>query len=160
MLEAKTVNKIKSYVTEQLANSWKEKKHDLTGNLVDSIEYKIGADFIDVYMNDYGAIQDRGVTAANIPYSQGSGRKTSKYIEGLMNYVDTRMGITKGSRENKAVAFAIAHSHKAKGMRLGDNGKGSKWITSIIDRITLGIGDIILQEEARKVEILILKSFK
>ena len=95
MLEAKTVNKIKSYVTQQLANSWKEKKHDLTGNLVDSIEYKIGADFIDVYMNDYGAIQDRGVTAANIPYTEGSGsKKKSAYITGLMDYVDIKMGLS------------------------------------------------------------------
>jgi len=93
--------------------------HKLTGGLINSIEYQVRAQVtsaeIDFLMFDYGVILDRGVSAANIPYSPGSGAKSSKYIDGLKQYARLRMGAAT-EKEAERIAFAIARKHKSEGM--------------------------------------------
>ena len=71
-----------------------EQGHNNTGSLLNSISYKITqtADSIitDFYMNNYGNIVDFGVRANRIPYRRGSGAKKSKYIDGLINYFQSK----------------------------------------------------------------------
>ena len=95
--------------------------HRMTGDLIESIESKIqttvtGAT-LEIWLNDYGMALNNGVPASNIPYSPGSGAKTSKYISGLQRFAQLKLGI---SDPNKAlsVAFAIARKHKQRGMPL------------------------------------------
>ena len=66
------------------------------------------------YVLDYMATINTGVTASRIPYSRGSGARSSQYIQGLTNYVKRRMG--KSDKEAKSIAFAIASKHKKEGM--------------------------------------------
>jgi hypothetical protein len=61
-------------------------------------------------------ILNYGVPANRIPFSQGSGAKSSKYIDGLKMYAKLRFNAN--DKEAERIAFAIAHKHKKFGMPL------------------------------------------
>jgi len=106
-------------VKRALIISYTMQGHKLTSGLINSIEYQVRAQVtsaeIDFLMFDYGVILDKGVSAARIPYSPGSGAKTSKYIDGLKQYARLRMGAAT-EKEAERIAFAIARKHKKEGM--------------------------------------------
>jgi hypothetical protein len=95
----------------------------LTGALVNSIDYSVNATvtsaFIEFTLLDYGMILNYGVPANRIPFSPGSGAKSSKYIDGLKMYAKLRFNAN--DKEAERIAFAIARKHKKFGMPL--NGK-------------------------------------
>jgi hypothetical protein len=101
-----------------VANEWRAQGHELSGSAVKQMEtlvrMEINTLVIDGLVPDYMAINNSGVTADRIPYYPNSGRKTSKYIDGLIDYVQRRMG--KSEKEAKGIAFAIASKHKKEGM--------------------------------------------
>ena len=92
----------------------------LTGALVNSIDYSVNATvtsaFIEFTLLDYGMILNYGVPANRIPYSPGSGAKSSKYIDGLKMYAKLRFNAN--DKEAERIAFAIARKHKKFGMPL------------------------------------------
>lgn len=92
----------------------------LTGTLVNSIDYSVNATvnsaFVEFTLLDYGMILNYGVTADRIPYSPGSGAKSSKYIDGLKMYAKLRFNVD--DKEALGIAFAIARKHKKFGMPL------------------------------------------
>jgi hypothetical protein len=96
-----------------------------------------------------------GVTAARIPYTPGSGRKTSKYIDGLINYVKLRMG--KSDKEAKGIAFAIASRHKKEGMPTKASAKFSSTgkRTGFIDEALTGKE----QQFAEMIELAVAEAF-
>lgn len=92
--------------------------HTLTGKLAQSIsinakENATGA-VLEVLMLEYGVYLSRGVPASKIPYSPGSGARSSKYIAGLTAYAQQRFSV--GQKEATRIAFAIARKHKEDGM--------------------------------------------
>jgi hypothetical protein len=93
---------------------------NLTGALVNSIDYNVNATvnsaFIEFTLLDYGMILNYGVPANKIPFSPGSGAKSSKYIDGLKMYAKLRFNAN--DKEAERIAFAIAHKHKKRGMPL------------------------------------------
>ena len=101
-----------------VANEWKAQGHNLTGSAIKQMEtmvqFQINTLIIEGLIPDYMAINNEGVKSDRIPYYPGSGRKTSKYIDGLIDYVKRRMG--KSDKEAKGIAFAIASKHKLEGM--------------------------------------------
>lgn len=101
-----------------VANEWRAQGHELSGAAVKQMETVIREEIativIEGYIPDYMAINNKGVSSDKIPYYPGSGRKTSKYIDGLIDYVKRRMG--KSDKEAKGIAFAIASKHKLEGM--------------------------------------------
>jgi len=137
-------------VTEKLVREAKEELvrqgHSLTGQLEDSIRYELtqlpNVTQTIVFMANYGKYVDQGVKAANIPFQEGSGKKSSKYIDGLQ-----RFWILKGLPEDEALsaAFATAKKHKKEGMptrdsyRFSQNGKRkgffSDTVTDLQDEI-------------------------
>lgn len=92
----------------------------LTGALVNSIDYSVNATVTSAYIEftllDYGMILNAGVPANRIPFSPGSGAKSSKYIDGLKMYAKLRFNAN--DKEAERIAFAIAHKHKKFGMAL------------------------------------------
>ena len=92
----------------------------LTGALVNSIDYSVNATVtsavIEFTLLDYGMILNYGVPANRIPYSPGSGAKSSKYIDGLKLYAKLRFNAN--DKEAERIAFAIARKHKKFGMPL------------------------------------------
>jgi hypothetical protein len=101
-----------------VANEWRAQGHELSGSAVKQMETvvreEIASIVIEGYVPDYMAINNSGVKANRIPYTPNSGNKTSKYIDGLIDYVQRRMG--KSEKEAKGIAFAIASKHKKEGM--------------------------------------------
>ena len=120
MLEGlqKLADDIRTLAIEVIAMEWRAQGHNLTGaaikNMETVIRFQINELIIEGFVPDYMAINNKGVTATKIPYYPGSGRKTSKYIDGLIEYAKKRMG--KSDKEAKSVAFAIASKHKKEGM--------------------------------------------
>ena len=72
------------------------------------------------------------VLFSKIPYERGSKRGTSKYIDGLIEYVKQRMNIADLKRQ-KSIAFAIATKQKKVGMPIRTRGKGTQWLTKALD---------------------------
>ena len=109
---------IATYVKSLIVAEIKAQGHNLTGKLIKSVSFKIeytpqGIAIL-FFMEDYGAILNKGVKANRIPFTVGSGAKKSKYIDGLKRYAQLRFFVD----EKKAlqIAFAIAHAHKRDGM--------------------------------------------
>jgi len=138
--EKEIIEIISDLIKQDISTKLKEQGHNNTGSLLNSISYKITqtADSIitDFYMNNYGNIVDFGVRANRIPYRRGSGAKKSKYIDGLINYFQSKR---LSDAESKRAAFATANVHKQDGMptkassRFSKTGERTGFITKVID---------------------------
>jgi hypothetical protein len=124
----KLADEISVLAISVVANEWRLQGHELTGSAVKQMEtmvrMEINTLIIEGFVPDYMAINNQGVTAARIPYKPNSGRPPSKYISGLIDYVQRRMG--KSEKEAKGIAFAIASKHKKEGMPTKTSAKYSK----------------------------------
>lgn len=143
-------------VAELLVNSVKDELrlqgHVLTGRLMDSLEVKVqnlldGFD-INLYMEDYGKILDSGTPSENIPYSPGSGNKTSKYISALVQFVKLR-GMASSTAKAERIAFAIAATQKKEGMptigskRYSIRGKRTGFLSDTVDDLEGQITELL-----------------
>jgi len=142
-------------ITDEIAKAWFRQGHQLTGSLIRDLDIRFintpGRITCEVWMNNYGQYVDRGVKAANIPYQRGSGRGKSLYIEGLMKYVQLRMGLF--GKEAMSVAFAIANKHKKSGMPLRTRGRGTGWIAKATDNIMPQFLDLSIKYIGSEVQI-------
>ena len=136
-----------------IAEEWKKQGHNLTGKFVNELTYNISTnsestkiDLIDGNENAYGVILNKGVPADKIPFSPGSGAKSSKYIAGLTNYAKLRMGAS--DKDAVSIAFAIAHKHKKEGMPTQASKKYSKTgeRTRFVEAVETKITEIIKKE--------------
>lgn len=138
--EKEIIEIISDLIKQDISTKLKEQGHNNTGSLLNSISYKITqtADSIitDFYMNNYGNIVDLGVRAKRIRYRRGSGKEKSEYIDGLINYFESK-GLS--DEESKRAAFATANVHKQEGMptkessRFSKNGERTGFVTKVID---------------------------
>lgn len=138
------------YLVLKLGQELRSQGHSLTGDLIASLEYRVrsfaGRMVVEFLANDYGAYLNTGVPASRIPYTLRGRRRggTSLYIQGLIRYVERRMGLR--GREAVGVAFAIARAHKREGMptrasyRFSRNGRRTGWV------------DVILKQEEAEIE--------
>jgi len=148
------IEPIKVILKEALLNEWKAQGHYMNGKIVEEMEFLIERDLgrtsIIGKMYPYGTFIDRGVEAANIPFSPGSGAKSSKYIEDLIRFVKQRMAVTELTQA-KSIAFAIAHTQKREGMPTGGSyqysstGKRTEWVTDAIIKAQPKLGAYIRQ---------------
>jgi hypothetical protein len=124
----KLADEISALAIQVIAMEWRAQGHELSGSAVKQMEtvvrMEINTLVIDGLVPDYMAINNQGVPSNKIPYYPGSGRKTSKYIDGLIDYVKRRMG--KSEKEAKGIAFAIASKHKKEGMPTKTSARFSK----------------------------------
>jgi hypothetical protein len=167
MLDTALVEKIANLALQAVAIEWKNQGHNLTGNAIQQLETRIvaGGDIvIQGYVVDYMANLNAGVTAANIPYSPGSGARSSKYIAGLIDYVKKRMG--KSDREAKSIAFAIASRQKREGMptkassRFSKSGKRTGFIEIALDDIEPKLAALIEQGVEESINFVLESFFK
>ena len=130
----------------------------LTGALVNSIDYSVNATvtsaFIEFTLLDYGMILNYGVPANRIPFSPGSGAKSSKYIDGLKMYAKLRFNAN--DKEAERIAFAIARKHKKVGMPLdGKIGAVQNGLDDSKDEVEALISEALTQV----INVLFLSSF-
>ena len=130
----------------------------LTGALVNSIDYSVNATvnsaFVEFTLLDYGMILNYGVTADRIPYSPGSGAKSSKYIDGLKLYAKLRFNAN--DKEAERIAFAIARKHKKFGMPL-DGKIGA--VQNGLDDSKDEVEELINEALTQVINVLFLGSF-
>lgn len=143
MIDAKAIGQ---EIINLIADEWEKQGHNMTGAFVAAITSEAIEEgdtlTINIYDNtqrSYGVILDNGVAADRIPFYPGSGRKTSKYIAGLVSYVQRRMGLS--DKDALSVAFAIAYKHKAEGMptqassRFSQTGKRTGFVNDATQQI-------------------------
>ena len=108
------LNSIGEVVKKAVIYNFKLQDHVMTGDLIDTINYKIQTTDIggrvDFYLNDYGMYQNYGVTAAQIKKPFAKPR-----IEGLQRFAKIKLGIS-DEKEALRVAFAIAKKQSVEGM--------------------------------------------
>jgi hypothetical protein len=156
----------KSLVTKiavrELAIQWARNGHKLTNKLIDDIKVEVKqlADsvVIEVWMYGYGGIQDTGVSAGNIPFSGTGGGGKSAYIEGLVKYVEMRMGLS--DKEALGVAFAIAYKQKQSGMPIKRKGRGSGWIDKSGDKMLNELSNITARYTGQVIDLAFEKIMK
>lgn len=151
-----------------IVNEWKAQGHNLTGKAINEIEtvvkFNINELTITGLVLDYMAINNRGVTADKIPYTPNSGNRTSKYIQGLIDYAKKRMGAS--DKEAKGIAFAIASKHKKEGMptrasaRFSSTGKRTGFIETAINKIEPELKNLIEKSIIYSIELTITTFYK
>jgi hypothetical protein len=168
MLE-KLADEISVLAISVVANEWRLQGHELTGSAVKQMEtmvrMEINTLIIEGFVPDYMAINNEGVKSDRIPYYPGSGRKESKYIDGLMKYVQQRMG--KSEKESKGIAFAIASKHKKEGMptknsviKHSKTGKRTGFIEQALDKNSAKFIELIENAVTFSVETTIESYYK
>jgi len=109
------LEKVADYIGSKIKDVLIAQGHKLTGNIYRDKEVKIRGDISRIIVEGwypyYARFVNDGVRADKIPFSPGSGKKRSKYIEALIRYAKKR-----GMLEPKSAAFAIAHKQKKEGM--------------------------------------------
>jgi hypothetical protein len=130
----------------------------LTGALVNSIDYSVNATVTSAYIEftllEYGMVLNYGVTPDRIPFSPGSGAKSSKYIDGLKAYAKLRFSAN--DKEAERIAFAIAHKHKKFGMPLDKKtGAIQEGLADSKDEVE----DLISEALTKVINVLFLSSF-
>ena len=151
-----------------VVNEWKAQGHNLTGKAISEIEtivkFQVNELQITGLVLDYMAINNQGVTADRIPYYPGSGRKTSKYIDGLIEYAKKRMGAS--DKEAKSIAFAIASKHKKEGMptrasaRFSSTGRRTGFIEIALEKNNAKFIELIENAIKYSVEVTVLSYYK
>jgi len=158
------IQQIARLALEAVAIAWRAQGHELTGKAVRELETRIietaNGTEIQGWVLDYMASLNTGVPASRIPYSPGSGARSS----GLIDYVKRRMGKT--DREAKSIAFAIASRHKKEGMpskasvRFSSTGKRTGFIEAALDGIEPKLAALIEQGIEETINFVIESFFK
>ena len=168
MLDTSLIQQIANLAIQAVAIQWKAQGHNLTGNAIQQLETRVieagNSTIIEGYVVDYMANINAGITAANIPYSPGSGARSSKYIAGLIDYVKKRMG--KSDREAKSIAFAIASRHKREGMptkasaRFSSTGKRTGFIEAALEGVEPELAQLIERGVEESINFVLESFFK
>lgn len=166
MLDKQILEQIATLAIQAVAIEWKAQGHNLSGKAIRELETRIvekaNSTVIEGYVIDYMSNINSGVPASRIPYNPGSGARSSKYIDGLINYVKRRMG--KSDREAQRIAFAIASKHKREGMptkgsrRFSKTGKRTGFIEQALDNIEPQLAQLIEQGIEESI-IFVIDSF-
>jgi len=96
MLDTTLIQTIADTARLAVVTEWKRQGHSLTGKAAQSVEERVsqvaGGTRIEFYIQDYMANINQGVPSSRIPYTPGSGARSSKYIAGLTRYARLRFG--------------------------------------------------------------------
>ncbi len=147
---------LKGKIIEELA----QQGHRASGALEKSIEVIIeekGSILIGkILMNDYSYWLDKGVPADKVPYYPGSGRKSSKYIDALIDW-SKWIKPALSEEERKSFAFAVATKAKQEGhptsgsYAFSSNGRRKAWHENAIEKNLeefekiLKLGDVLFE---------------
>lgn len=165
-----TMEEISAYTIRYLKEELEQQGHKLTGNLENSLE-AIVTDTGKMWTSEvmweaYGGAVNNGVKADRIPYSPGSGAKHSKYIAGLIRFVELRRMAPAGSKEAVRIAFAIARKHKQEGMptrgsyRFSQNGRRMLAVQFAVGKAWPGIVEGIEKNAGEAIEKLLSEVFE
>lgn len=132
-----TYEDIAGFVVSVLRQELIGQGHSATGRLAKSIDFDIKDDglgaLINIVHEEYGIYVNTGVRPERVPFTLGSGAKSSKFITALIKWVLIK-GIAPGFAKAKGIAFAIAKNAKKEGIpskgsyKFSNNGRRTGWI--------------------------------
>ncbi len=161
-IEKQILQKVDKYTKKSLGIELKQQGHYLTGGLESSIQGEInelpnGA-VLEGSIADYGLIINTGATPSKIPYQENSGAKSSKYINGLINYFKLR-GLSE--KEAKQAAFATAKVQKREGMPTANSYQYAKNNERklFIEKTAISISPIINDIVSKEIDTAVEKIF-
>ena len=151
------------YITSLFIDELQAQGHKATGRLIASVVAKVSSvlDSIDLALShlDYGIIVNTGLPANRVPYSRGSGAKTSKFIDALMDWIRLK-GIAGGlDKTVRSVAFAMATAMKRDGIptkgsyRFTSNGRRTMWIDYVYNKYNVSWQDQVAELSADYIEM-------
>ena len=132
-----------TFIKNELLKTWVEQGHYINGKVVKEmdiiVEQTVDKISFLFFSLPYGVYIEGGVSADKIPFSGtgGHGGK-SAYIQALISYAKKKMQLP--DKEAKSAAFAIAHTHKKRGMpspassRFSSTGERTNWIGNTMER--------------------------
>ena len=142
---------------KEIVDELVRQNHRLTGALINSVESRLHEvlDSIGVEgrVLSYGRFIETGVDKGNIPFSgsRGKGGK-SKYITGLINWVQIKCSLD--AKRAKGVAFAIANKHLKTGMP--SRGKAfTGFITKALDNKIEEVTRLLFEANGKQLEFLV-----
>lgn len=154
------VSKIMLTLQEEMKSQIEAQGHRLTGKLINSVGFEVkrtaGGYRGELYLEDYGLILDSGVKANRIPFGRSTGRKVSKYIQGLIDYFKKR-GLP--DREATGAAFATARVQSREGMptrasfRFSKTGERTGFISRTVQNKEETIYAIFERQSAEIIEL-------
>lgn len=161
-------DKVGRIAFEAVAMEWKKQGHELTGQSVKSMQV-VESDLqngirLDGYVPANMAYLNAGIPANRIPYSPGSGKRFSLYIEGLRQYAKKRMNAS--DKDALGIAFAIASKHKREGMptrtsaRYSQTGKRTGFIETALEAKRPEMERAIIEQITNEWQLLINVYFK
>ena len=107
------------FIKTALLKEWTAQGHLIDGTVVKEMDIVLEQTIDKVsflfFFLPYGVFLESGVKANRIPFSGIGGGGKSAYIEGLISFALKKLNVA-GLQEAKSAAFAIAHTHKQKGM--------------------------------------------
>ena len=133
------IKELETLIKGAMIDELTQQGHVMTGSLLKSIQVKSTILSNKLVLEGsffaYGRILENGVTAQNIPFGGSTGKKTSRYIQGLVEFVKLRR-IETDNKKALGVAFAIAKTHKKEGMptnnsflpKFTKNGRRLDWL--------------------------------
>lgn len=115
--------------------------HRATGKLINSIAQRVQDELNEAILYieylRYGNAVNTGVRPSRVPYTQGSGKRTSKFITALAEWVRLKR-ITSGlDKDVMRATFAIARKMKKEGIptkgsfRFSKNGRRTGWLDRV-----------------------------
>jgi len=125
--------------------------HKATGQLIASVVVRVQERLNELELTmshlQYGVVVNNGVSPEKVPYSRGSGAKTSKFIDALVAWIRFK-GIAGGiDKKVRSIAFAMANAMKRDGIgtrgsyRFSSNGRRTMWIDYIYNRYNVSWQD-------------------
>lgn len=115
-------------------------------------------------MEDYYVFVEEKTEAANIPFGGRTGKKTSKYIQGLWRYWRLKRGL--GVKEALRASFATARVHKREGrpsrnsFRYSKDGTRLAFIDSTLKAMEASIAESLSVTLGKELEIALTQILK
>lgn len=152
------VERLMDLAAQKVKRELEDQGHRLTGSLIDSlkteIQVKREAILGLVWLNEYFPYLDRHLPADRVPYSRGSGKKTSKVVAALQGYWQRR-GLDR--QEATRATFATLNKWKVEGrptrasFRFARNGRRTGFLEYSIQQIQAQADEVLSLETANEV---------
>lgn len=134
------------YLVEKSRDMLRAQGHKGTGRLIRSLDPKSREEpdglVVEVFWERYGKTIEEGLHRSRVPYSPGSGAKSSEFISGLIRFVKLKGLRPRKGQTVKGIAFAIATAGKQVGFPLPGSRKFSR-----TGRRTGAIGETLENEK-------------
>lgn len=163
----KAAGDLAEYAIKAAQRELRAQGHVLTGSLVSTMGTRVVLGQSDitaqVLMNHYAPYLERALPASRVPYSPGSGAKSSKVVDALLRYWKLR-GLA--PKEARSATFATLNKWKQEGrptrasFRFSRNGRRLGFLERTVETVNENAADILLRGAGSEIEKNIVKSLR